>query len=558
MDLQLPFRANVPNGGDQVKPLATGDPRRVGPFELEARLGAGGMGRVYLGRSAGGRRVAVKVVHSHLLEHDPSFRSRFRREVEAAQRVGGFYTAAVVDYDAGADQPWYASAYIKAPTLDDLVSTRKTLKPAAANALGAGLAEALGAIHATGLVHRDLKPSNVLMAEDGIRVIDFGIVGDSAAPKLTGTGLLLGTVGYLSPEQMLGEPATTASDVFALGALLVYATSRHLPFAGSTWAAVARRIERDPPDLSGVPKSLRPILTRCLDPDPSSRPGIADLLAHFGRIHDGAPARSGGERQSSTTVVAAPASAVSEVPETMVEPASVAAPAALTSTPTLPWGGPIRVALLAAMVIAAQLVWLRRTPWTLKDAVRKIPPLADNAVRTWVPGAPQLITVSIVVAAFTYALVLSRSLQRAHHVDGGGTEDNVYMFVLVLLIGVVFVPTTWAWRTADAAGLSWWLSLLITAGCLLANVMVIGAATGAASVTIGSRMGTGDADDVIFPLSGTAQALSTPLPFGFTGLGMSTWLAVVLAALSMLVLAPLLAGLLRGSLGPPEPAGQRT
>jgi hypothetical protein len=151
-------------------------------------------------------------------------------------------------------------------------------------ALGAGLSEALGAIHAADLVHRDLKPSNTLMTNDGVRIIDFGIVGDDAAPKLTGTGQLLGTIGYLSPEQMRGEPATTASDVFAFGALMVYVTARHLPFAGSTLGAAAERMKSEPPDFTGVPEPLRPILTRCLDVTPSSRPRIADLLAHFGQM----------------------------------------------------------------------------------------------------------------------------------------------------------------------------------------------------------------------------------------------------------------------------------
>jgi serine/threonine protein kinase len=181
------------------------DPTRIGPFVLLGRLGAGGMGRVYLGRSPGGREVAVKVIHQHLLDGDSTFRSRFRHEVEAAKRVGGFYTAAIVESDADGDPPWYASAYIDAPTLHDLMVRDGPLRAHRARALGAGLAEALQAIHAAGLVHRDLKPSNVLMASDGPRVIDFGIVRlADAGTALTGTGMRLGTIGYLSPEQLHG------------------------------------------------------------------------------------------------------------------------------------------------------------------------------------------------------------------------------------------------------------------------------------------------------------------------------------------------------------------
>ena len=267
-----------------MQALEPGDPRRIGRFTLEGRLGAGGMGRVYLGRSASGRWVAVKCVHRHLLDDDPTFRDRFRREVAAARAVGGFWTPAIVDSDADAEQPWYASAYVDAPTLHDVVRRHGLLGLPAAAALGAGLAEALAAIHAAGLVHRDLKPSNVLMADDGPRVIDFGIVRAAQdGTALTGTGVRLLSLGYSPPEQMRGQAVTAASDVFALGVVLVFATTGRLPYPGATEVAVDRRMDA-PPDLDGVPGPLIDVLRRCLAVDPAARPSVADLLAAFNRL----------------------------------------------------------------------------------------------------------------------------------------------------------------------------------------------------------------------------------------------------------------------------------
>jgi protein kinase-like protein len=267
-----------------VQPLVPGDPARIGDFVLLGRLGSGGMGRVYLGREPSGRKVAVKVVHAALLEEDSSFRNRFRHEVEAAKEVGGFWTPAIVDWDADAERPWYACAYIDAPTLHDVVRTSGPLDLRRIAALGAGLAAALAAVHRAGLVHRDLKPSNVMMADDGPRVIDFGIVRVlDGATRLTRTGVRLLSLGFAPPEQMRGAKVTTASDVFALGAVLVFAATGHLPFPGATEAAVDRRMDQ-PPDLDGVPVVLRDVLRRCLDREPGARPTVIELLSIFSRL----------------------------------------------------------------------------------------------------------------------------------------------------------------------------------------------------------------------------------------------------------------------------------
>jgi serine/threonine protein kinase len=206
-----------------VSELQDGDPRQIGPYSLLRRLGGGGMGRVYLGRSAGGRLVAVKVIRTELSD-DPSFRARFTREVAAARRVNGLYTALVVDADPDGPVPWLATAYVPGPSLSEAVAAHGPLSEATLLPLAAALAEGLAAIHAAGVVHRDLKPSNVLLAADGPRVIDFGISRAVEASALTGTNLLIGSPGFMSPEQAVGHDVGPPSDVFSLGAC-----SRSLP-----------------------------------------------------------------------------------------------------------------------------------------------------------------------------------------------------------------------------------------------------------------------------------------------------------------------------------------
>ncbi|MFC9908266.1 protein kinase [Streptomyces sp. NPDC127197] len=266
--------------GTRSDALVPGDPERLGRYELIGRLGSGGMGQVYLGRSPGGRLVAVKTVHEHLAA-DPHYRERFRREAAAARSVTGVYTAPVVDADPDSPMPWLATAYLPGVTLRQAVVAAGPLAPGAVRALGGALAEALRSIHAAGLVHRDLKPSNLLVTGDGPRVIDFGIARLVSAHALTETGDIIGTPGYMAPEQITGDmQVTAAADVFALGAVLAYAASGRGPFGGGGAAALLYRVVHDEPDLVDVPEAggLRELVAECLHKSPERRPGPAEVL----------------------------------------------------------------------------------------------------------------------------------------------------------------------------------------------------------------------------------------------------------------------------------------
>ena len=233
-----------------MQPLEPDDPRTLGQYRMLRRLGSGGMGRVYLARSHGGRTVAVKVVHPHFAV-DEVFRERFRREVSSAQRVGGQWTAPVLDADPDAHLPWAATGYVAGPSLQDAVARYGPLPPESVRALGAGLAEALAHVHGLGLLHRDVKPSNVLLTVDGPLLIDFGIARatDSSA-SLTSTGVSIGSPGYMAPEQVLGEGSATASDVFSLGAVLAFAATGNPPFSGDNSAVLLYKVVHEKPELA--------------------------------------------------------------------------------------------------------------------------------------------------------------------------------------------------------------------------------------------------------------------------------------------------------------------
>jgi len=263
---------------DELDELQSEDPRRIGPYRLEERLGSGGMGRVYLGRSPGGRRVAIKVIRPELAE-DADFRARFAREVSAARKVSGIFTSSVVDADLNGPVPWLATSYIAGPSLADAVAARGPLSEVGVLRLAAGLAEGLTVIHAAGVVHRDLKPSNVLLADDGPRLIDFGISRSMETSALTQTGTVVGSPGFMSPEQTQGREVGPPSDIFSLGAVLTFAATGEGPFGHGTTVALLYRVVSSPPNTAGLPGALRLLAEHCLAKDPSQRPTAAQLLA---------------------------------------------------------------------------------------------------------------------------------------------------------------------------------------------------------------------------------------------------------------------------------------
>ncbi|MDA2803785.1 WD40 repeat domain-containing serine/threonine protein kinase [Nocardiopsis suaedae] len=264
----------------RVEPLDPSDPERIGDYRLTHRLGEGGMGRVYLGRTTSGRLVAVKVIRSGLVQ-DGGFRARFAREVDAARRVGGFHTAPVVGADLDAAQPWIATAYIPGPTLFQRVRDDGPVAPPDLHALVVGLAEGLKAVHDRGLVHRDLKPGNVILGDDGPRIIDFGIARPLDAESLTTREAVFGTLPYMSPEQTNGSRVGPSSDVFSLGTVLAYAATGTNPFNGATMAETVHRLIGPPPDPGDMDPGTRALIADCWEPDPDRRPTPGAILARF-------------------------------------------------------------------------------------------------------------------------------------------------------------------------------------------------------------------------------------------------------------------------------------
>ncbi|MEU2022095.1 serine/threonine-protein kinase [Streptomyces sp. NPDC016469] len=277
---------------DVFEPLQPTDPAEVAGYRIAARLGAGGMGRVYLSHTEDGRAVAVKVVRPELAD-DPGFRKRFGREIRAARRVHGTYTAELIDADAEGAPPWLATLYVPGPSLTQAVTRHGPLPVPALLWLMAGMAEALRAIHAEGIVHRDLKPSNVLLAPDGPRVIDFGIALAADGTSYTTTGHPIGTPSYMAPEQASGEGATAASDVFALAQTAAFAALGKPLYGDGPGVYVLYRIIHSEPDLTLLPEPLRPLFARCLAADPAERPAPAEI-AEWCRQRLGAEADADG------------------------------------------------------------------------------------------------------------------------------------------------------------------------------------------------------------------------------------------------------------------------
>ncbi|MEU4063276.1 serine/threonine-protein kinase [Streptomyces wedmorensis] len=371
-----------------MEPLNAEDPVGIGPFRLIGRLGVGGMGRVFLARSAGGRTVAVKVVHAQLAAQD-EFRRRFAREVAALERVGGTGTAPVLGSDTDAESPWVAIGYVPGPSLRTVVGDEfGPLPPTTVRSLASGLARALVHIHAAGLVHRDLKPSNVLLTVDGPQIIDFGIARAvdtvTEGGGLTSTGAVVGSPGFMSPEQVRGDRLTPASDVFCLGSVLVYAATGRAPFgtADSGVHATMFRIAHDEPDLTDVAPELAGLIRACLAKDPEARPSAAeiaetvpvadpwlpaDVLAPIGRhtarlleAEAASVTGSGAAPDSGTSTGGASLSAGDPTPPTplpsTVSSAGSSAASTASTAPRTPARRPRRTALvagLAALVVAA-------------------------------------------------------------------------------------------------------------------------------------------------------------------------------------------------------------
>ncbi|MFL1430102.1 MULTISPECIES: serine/threonine protein kinase [unclassified Nocardiopsis] len=360
-------------------PLESTDPDRIGRYRLIARLGAGGMGQVFLGRSAGGRAVAIKRIHPHMAT-DAAFRERFAREVNAARQVSGAFTAPVIDAGPEDEVPWLVTSYVPSLPLDDAVVAHGPLPEATVRVLAAGLAEALTEIHRVGLIHRDLKPGNVLLAEDGPRVIDFGIA--RATDGTAATQSVIGTPGFMSPEQVQGETLTPASDLFAYGAVLAYAAGGTGPFGEGSMPTMVMRIISREPDLSRVPESLRHLVSACLSKDVRGRPTPGEILDYLGEVPPGAtwlpPAVMAGVQEQVATVNRALASA---------EPTGTHGRGEGAADPTRVWGA--AAAGGAAGAVAGGAAGAAAGAWGEDQATRVTPPAAQDQGATSVLGQGQ-------------------------------------------------------------------------------------------------------------------------------------------------------------------------
>jgi hypothetical protein len=339
-----------------MDPLTIDDPSRVGRYRVHARLGAGGMGTVYLAFTPGGRPVALKMIRPELADN-ADFRNRFRQEVEIARRVHGLYTAQVLDADPDASPPWLVTAFVPGPSLQEAVSTHGPLPVDTVLVLMAGVAEALQLIHASGVVHRDLKPSNVVLAPDGPRVIDFGIARAVDASTVTSTGLRIGSPNYMAPEQVADSPVGPAADVFALGSVAAYAALGRPPFGEGGPLPVMYRVLHQPADLSGCPSPLRSIIERCLVKQATDRPSPAEVIDWCRAVTAG---RTGQIAQPWLPPAVAGALADRPLATPVPAPATVPAhPTARLPTPRRNRRAGLVAVILGLLVLpAAALTWL--------------------------------------------------------------------------------------------------------------------------------------------------------------------------------------------------------
>jgi hypothetical protein len=383
-----------------VQPLASDDPAGIGGYRLRARLGAGGMGRVYLASTPAGRSVALKVVRPELGD-DQDFRARFRQEIQAARRVHGLYTAQLLDADPAATPPWLVTAYVPGPSLQQAVAENGPMPETMVFRLIAGVAEALQAIHAAGVVHRDLKPSNVLLAPDGPRVIDFGIARALEATALTRSGMMVGSPQFMAPEQIRDQPVTAAIDVFALGSLAAYAARGRAPFGEGHSAAVSYRVLHEPPDLEGCPPQLRALIESCLQKEAGARPAPGQIL-EFCLARTAGTADAGWAPPPTTTATAQPPSQM-----TTVAPVHASPPAGRLIPPQSMVNA-VKLMYVGAALAAASLVTTSATTPALKAAIRQQHPfLTQGALGAVITG-----TLTATIAGALISIVVWLAMAR--------------------------------------------------------------------------------------------------------------------------------------------------
>jgi serine/threonine protein kinase len=433
-----------------MEPLTRDDPGEVAGYRLRARLGTGGMGRVYLAFTPGGRPVAVKVMRAELGD-DRDFRDRFRQEVEAAARVQGLYTAQVIDADPMAVPPWMVTAYVPGPSLQQAVRDHGPMPARTVFQLMAGVAEALQAIHSAGVVHRDLKPSNVLLAPDGPRVIDFGIARAADATALTRTGMRVGSPQFMAPEQIAGHPATPATDIFGLGALAAYAALGRAPFGNADAEAVSYRILHQDPDLEGCPEPLRTVISRCLAKEPAYRPQPREIIPFCGAgLASSAPESAQSWLPPGMAAELAYHSALmSTLPTATAAPTATAVPTA-TAAPGGAWPGPTAVAPPS---------FTGPGPSQLSPVIQMPGPHPPssivNAVRLMYAGAASAVVNAIVGAAAVYSVV--------HHIlakEPGANQNTVNSVTAIDVALTIFYGLAgialWLWMAhANRNGQSW-------------------------------------------------------------------------------------------------------
>jgi len=429
-----------------MQPLTSEDPAVVGGYRLHGRLGAGGMGRVYMASTPAGRPVALKVVRPELGE-DQVFRARFRQEIQAARRVHGLYTAQVLDADPAATLPWLVTAYVPGPSLQEAVTGHGPMPEAMAFRLIAGIAEALQAIHAAGVVHRDLKPSNVLLAPDGPRVIDFGIARALEATSLTRSGMMVGSPQFMAPEQILDTPVTPAIDVFALGSLAAYAVLGRPPFGEGHTAAVSYRVLHEAPDLTGCPPQLRTLIERCLRKDAAARPALSQIV-EFCRARTTGTATAWPSPPS-------PATAATAAPQ---PPATVPPPVHGRPVPPRSMVTAVRLMYAGSALAAFSILTAVATTPALRALIRQQYPAAGYGAQSAAATATLSVTIAGALISAGVWLVMARRTRRGRP---GVRVLGTILFVIDSLTVLsthshgLLTPSTWIISVAEwAVGLA--------------------------------------------------------------------------------------------------------